>query len=48
MNNEVIGMHIEGSKNIRFGNEGSNQKTDILLKGIIKIHTLDCLKEECP
>ena len=45
---KLIDSFIEGSKNIRFGNEGSNQKTDILLKGIIKIHTLSCLSEECP
>ena len=45
---KLIDSFIEGSKNIRFGNEGSNQKNDILLKGIIKIHTLDCIREDCP
>ena len=45
---KLINSFIEGSKNIRFGNEGSNQKTDILLKGVIKIHTLSCIREECP
>ena len=45
---QLIDSFIEGSKNIRFGNEGSNQKTDILLKGIIKIHTLTCIREDCP
>ena len=45
---KLIDSFIEGSKNIRFGTEGNNQKDDILLKGIIKIHTLGCLREECP
>ena len=44
----LIDSFIEGSKNIRFGNEGSNQKNDILLKGIIKIHTIACVREDCP
>jgi hypothetical protein len=26
----------------------SNQKNEIMLKGIIEIHTKNCLKEECP
>jgi hypothetical protein len=29
-------------------NENGTQKNDILLKGLIKIHTESCLKEECP
>ena len=45
---KLIDSFIEGSKNIRFGNEGSNQKNDILLKGVIKIHTTSCLREDCP
>ena len=45
---KLIDSFIEGSKNIKFGSEDSNQKNDILLKGIIKIHTHGCLKEECP
>ena len=45
---KLINSFIEGSKNIRFGIEGSNQKEDILLKGIIKIHTMSCIREECP
>ena len=45
---KLIDSFIEGSKNIRFGADGSNQKNDILLKGIIKIHTSECLREECP
>ena len=45
---KLIDSFIEGSKNIRFGNEESNQKTDILLKGVIKIHTIACVREDCP
>ena len=45
---KLIVSFIEGSKNIRFGSESSNQKDDILLKGIIKIHTLNCIREDCP
>ena len=45
---QLITSFIEGSKNIRFGADSSNQKEDILLKGIIKIHTLTCIREECP
>ena len=45
---KLITSFIEGSKNIRFDVEGDNQKEDILLKGIIKIHTLSCIREECP
>ena len=45
---KLITSFIEGSKNIRFGAESSNQKDDIILKGIIKIHTLKCIREDCP
>ena len=45
---KLITSFIEGSKVIRFGVESENQKEDTILKGIIKIHTLKCLKEECP
>ena len=45
---KLITSFIEGSKNIRFGAESGNQKEDILLKGIIKMHTLKCIKEDCP
>ena len=45
---KLITSFIEGSKNIRFGTEGDNQKEDTLLKGIIKIHTMSCVREECP
>ena len=45
---KLITSFIEGSKNIRFGAESGNQKEDILLKGLIKIHTLKCIKEDCP
>ena len=39
---------IEGGKNIRFGIENGNQKEDILLKGVIKLHAIKCIKENCP
>ena len=45
---KLITSFINGSKNIRFGKESENKKEDILLKGIIKLHTLECLREECP
>jgi hypothetical protein len=45
---KLIDSFIEGSKNIRFGSEGSNQKNDILLKGVIKNHTISCIREDCP
>ena len=45
---KLITSFIEGSKNVRFGAESGNQKEDILLKGIIKMHTLKCIKEDCP
>ena len=45
---KLVTSFIEGSKNIRFGAEGDNQKEDTILKGIIKIHTLSCIREECP
>ena len=45
---KLITSFIEGSKNIRFDVEGDNQKEDILLKGLIKIHTSSCVREECP
>ena len=45
---KLIVSFINGSKNVRFGSEGNNQKEDILLKGIVKIHTLKCIREDCP
>ena len=45
---KLITSFIEGSKNIRFGEDRSNQKEDIILKGIIKLHTLSCITEDCP
>ena len=45
---KLVTSFIEGSKNIRFDIEGDNQKEDILLKGLIKIHTMSCIREECP
>ena len=44
----LITSFIDNSKNLRFGIEGTNQKEDIYLKGIIKIHTINCIKENCP
>ena len=45
---KLITSFIEGSKNIRFGEDHGNQKEDIILKGMIKLHTLKCIKEDCP
>ena len=45
---KLIISFIKGSKSIRFGTESSNQKEDILLKGIIKVHTLSCIRTDCP
>ena len=44
----LIDSFIEDhKKNIKY-NENINQKNDILLKGIIQIHTKTCLREDCP
>ena len=45
---KLVTSFIKNSKNTRFGAEVINQKEDILLKGIIKIHSLECIKEDCP
>ena len=45
---KLVTSFIKESKNIKFGKEKGNQKEDILLKGIIKNHTLKCIKKECP
>ena len=45
---KLITSFFKYSKNIRFGKESENQKEDILLKGIIKIHALKCIREDCP
>ena len=45
---KLVTCFIEGGKNIRFGKENGNQKEDILLKGVIKLHTIKCIKEDCP
>ena len=45
---KLISAFIDGSKRIRFGTESDNQEEDTILKGIIKIHTLKCIREECP
>ena len=37
----------DNKKNLRY-NEKSDQKNDILLKGVIKIHTETCIREDCP
>ena len=44
----IIDSFIEDHKtNVKY-NENINQKNDILLKGIIQLHTETCLKEDCP
>ena len=45
---KLVTSFIKNSKTARFGVEVINQKEDILLKGIIKIHSLECIKEDCP
>ena len=45
---KLITSFIKNSKNVRFGTDVINQKEDILLKGIIKIHTMNCIREDCP
>jgi hypothetical protein len=45
---KLVTSFIKESKNIKFGKEKGNQKEDILLKGIIKNHTLKCIRKECP
>ena len=45
---KLVTSFIKNSKTARFGAEVINQKEDILLKGIIKIHSLECIKEDCP
>ena len=45
---KLVTSFIKNSKTARFGAEVINQKEDILLKGIIKMHTLKCIKEDCP
>ena len=44
---KLVTSFIKNSKTARFGAEVINQKEDILLKGIIKIHSLECIKEDC-
>jgi len=45
---KIITTFIDDHKsNVKY-NEASNQRNDILLKGFIKLHTQNCLKEECP
>ena len=45
---KLITSFIKDSKNVRFGAESGNQKEDIILKGIIRIHSLKCIREDCP
>ena len=45
---KLVTSFIKNSKTARFGAEVINQKEDILLKGIIKIHSSECIKEDCP
>ena len=44
----LINSFINDNRNNLKYNEKGNQKNDILLKGIIKIHTETCLREDCP
>ena len=45
---KIITKFIDDYKNNVKYNESSNQRNDILLKGFIKLHTQNCLKEDCP
>jgi hypothetical protein len=45
---KIITTFINDHKNNVKYNEVSNQRNDILLKGFIKLHTENCLKEDCP
>ena len=45
---KIITTFIDDYKSNEKYNEASNQRNDILLKGFIKLHTQNCLKEECP
>ena len=45
---KLVNNFIDSNKNNIKNNERVNQKNDIVLKGIIKIHTESCLKEDCP
>ena len=45
---KLIDSFIENGKNLKYGNELKNQKDDLLIRGIIKIHTKKCINEECP
>ena len=45
---ELINSFIEEHKSVMKFGENLNHKNEILLKGIIKIHTDNCLKEDCP
>ena len=38
----------ENRQNINNNNENHNRKNDLMLKGIIKMHTANCLREDCP
>ena len=44
----LINSFINDNRNHLKYNEKGNQKNDILLKGVIKIHTEYCLRENCP
>ena len=45
---KLVTSFIEEKKSGLKNNETINQKNEIMLKGIIDIHTKNCLKEECP
>ena len=45
---ELINSFIEEHKSVMKFGENYNHKNEIMLKGIINIHTDNCLKEDCP
>ena len=44
----LINSYLDENKNNGKFNENVNMKNDILLKGLVKLHTETCLKEDCP
>ena len=45
---KIITNFIENHSNNLDYNDNSNIKNDILLKGLIQVHSENCLKEDCP
>ena len=44
----LINSYLDENKNGGKYNESVNMKNDILLKGLVKLHTETCIKEDCP